>query len=262
MKKINIIKITVVMLTNYCFLFGYSFSQKTGSFKDEINGVVYKTVEIGQQTWMAEGLKATKFRDGSIVNRANNEKEWQVFLSKKIPAYIINNTTREYLYNVYAINDTRGLTPSSFSIPTMDDFIQLGVQCGGKRSFMVNLSGSQSDWIENVSTKLRNEFWSNPGKNIFDFNINRTGMVQYNGEITYNASSFIWFLNGHIELIDKQNGEITYEEFSSKFADIYTIDKETYKLFVKSLSKENMFIYSEDSDIDSESGYSIRGILK
>ena len=255
-------KIRIALLTTYCFLFSYSFSQKMGSIKDDINGVLYNTVEIGNQTWMAEGIKATKFRDGSPINKVNNEKEWQVYLYKKMPAYFINNTTNEYLYNFYAVIDERGLTPTSFSIPTLDDFIQLGIQCGGKRFFMVNLSGNQTDWVENVSTKLRNQFWTNPGKNTYGFNANRTGMVQYNGEITYNACSFIWALNGHISLIGKQNGEITYEEFSSQFADSYSIDKETYKLFVRSLSKENMFIYSDDSDMDSEFGYSIRGILK
>jgi uncharacterized protein (TIGR02145 family) len=252
-------KTRIALLITYCLSISYSFSQKTGSIKDDINGITYKTVEIGNQTWMAEGIKATKFRDGSPISKVNNEKEWQVFLSKKMPAFYINSTTNEYLYNFYAVIDERGLTPTSFAIPTLDDFIQLGIQCGGKRFFMVNLNGNQSDWVENVSPKLRNQFWSNPGKNNFGFNANRTGMVQYNGEITYNASCFIWALNGNIALVDKQNGEITYEEYSSQFADSYTIDKETYKLFVRSLSKENMFISSAE---DRELGYSIRGILK
>ncbi len=249
----------IALLITNCLLISYSFSQKIGSIKDNLNGISYKTVEIGNQTWMAEGIKATKFRDGSPINKVNNEKEWQVFLSKKMPAYFINNATNEYLYNFYAVIDERGLTPTSFSIPTLDDFIQLGIQCGGKRFFMVNLSGNQTDWVENISTKLRNQFWINPGKNTYGFNANRTGMVQYNGVISYNACSYIWALNGHIELTDKQNSEITFEEYSSQFADSYTINKETYKLFVRSLSKENMFISSAE---DREFGYSIRGILK
>ena len=35
-------KIRIALLTTYCFLFSYSFSQKMGSIKDDINGFTFQ----------------------------------------------------------------------------------------------------------------------------------------------------------------------------------------------------------------------------
>ncbi len=240
-----------------CLLIQNCFSQQTGSITDKRDGKTYKTVVIGNQIWMTEGLKATKFNDGSPIYLAKTAKEWINFLNDKTPAYLVNNVTNEFLYNYYAVNDSRGLAPTYFSIPTMEDFIQLGVNCGGKRNFMVRNDGRQFDWVENVSQLLRNQYWSNPGKNSFGFNANRTGMVQYDGQIDQNDICRFWMKDGDVAFTDKVNEELTYDIYCSRMSPEFPCSKESFRLFNRSMNFNNLFI---NSGQDPDQGLSVRCI--
>ncbi len=86
-----------------------------------------KQVKIGNQTWMAENLTITKFRNGDPIPEAKTVQEWENAAANRQPAFCYYNNdpntakTHGVLYNWYAISDKRGLVPEGWTIPSSDD---------------------------------------------------------------------------------------------------------------------------------------------
>ena len=78
-------------------------THETGTVTD-IEGNIYKTVKIGDQWWMAENLKVTKYCDGSLMKKIQNDKaEWN---NDNIGGYCMydnNSKAQGLLYNVCAV---------------------------------------------------------------------------------------------------------------------------------------------------------------
>ncbi|SDD25238.1 fibrobacter succinogenes major paralogous domain-containing protein [Williamwhitmania taraxaci] len=97
---------------------------KTYGTMTDIEGNVYRTITIGTQTWMAENLRTTRYRNGDpIPNGATTD--WP--LSDNTPGgYCSYNNTSDpdtiatfgLLYNGYAVLDSRNLAPEGWHIPT------------------------------------------------------------------------------------------------------------------------------------------------
>lgn len=85
------------------------------------DGNEYRTVTIGNQEWMAENLRTSRFGDGSEISMVNNQVTW---LNANYGAWCwydtINTDDVPYgkLYNWYAVNDTRGVCPTGWHVPT------------------------------------------------------------------------------------------------------------------------------------------------
>ncbi|HDO06183.1 MAG TPA: hypothetical protein ENG85_00705, partial [Bacteroidetes bacterium] len=87
---------------------------KTYGTVTDIDGNVYKTIVIGNQTWMAENLRVTHYQNGDTIPNVTDNTTWKDLSTDAYCNY--NNTTdldtiATYgrLYNWYAVNDTRGL---------------------------------------------------------------------------------------------------------------------------------------------------------
>jgi uncharacterized protein (TIGR02145 family) len=105
-----------------------SFSQTKGTFTDSRNGKVYQTVVIGNQTWFAENLNVSAFRNGDPIPEAKTSEEWIQAFENKQPAWCyydndpVNGKIYGKLYNWHAINDPRGLAPDGWHISSLDDW--------------------------------------------------------------------------------------------------------------------------------------------
>jgi uncharacterized protein (TIGR02145 family) len=128
---------------------GYLSAQQYGSFKDPRDGRVYKTVKIGSQVWMAENLNADRFRNGDPITEAFSFAQWRMAETNKKPAWCYYNNSptegKKYgrLYNWYAINDSRGLAPPGWHIPTDDEWEKLKIFLGDSDKLK-----SIKDWDE------------------------------------------------------------------------------------------------------------------
>ncbi|HNW99007.1 MAG TPA: fibrobacter succinogenes major paralogous domain-containing protein [Bacteroidales bacterium] len=104
----------------------------------EIDGNIYHTVKIGTQVWMVENLNVSHFRNGEIIPEAKTAEEWKEAGNKKQPAwcYYDNNPDNGKIYgklfNWYAVNDSRGLAPLGWHIPSDDEWTMLTEFLGGE----------------------------------------------------------------------------------------------------------------------------------
>jgi uncharacterized protein (TIGR02145 family) len=80
----------------------------------DIDGNIYNTVTLGTQTWMAENLKTTKYRNGDPITfnaSDTNGAYWE-------------NSSLNYgrYYNWYAVMNSRNIAPVGWHVPTSDEW--------------------------------------------------------------------------------------------------------------------------------------------
>jgi uncharacterized protein (TIGR02145 family) len=101
-----------------------------GSVTD-IEGNIYRTIQIGTQTWMAENLRTTKFNDGSNIRNG-----FFGYDTRKYGSYWWYDNDRDSykssygaLYNWYAVN-TNMLCPTGWHVPGDEEWKQLEMELG------------------------------------------------------------------------------------------------------------------------------------
>jgi uncharacterized protein (TIGR02145 family) len=107
-----------------------------GSMTDQA-GNVYKTVEIGTQTWMAENLKTTKFNDNSSIPNVTGNSAWSNLTTPGYCWYNNDEATNKplygALYNWYAAK-TGKLCPTGWHVPTDTESKTLEMSLGMTQS--------------------------------------------------------------------------------------------------------------------------------
>jgi len=91
----------------------------------DIDGNVYKTIEIGNLIWMTENLKVTHYRNGDPIPLVFNGDDWAKLTTG---AYCYYDKKRSNIalygniYNWYVVNDPRGLAPKGWRIPNVNEW--------------------------------------------------------------------------------------------------------------------------------------------
>ena len=94
----------------------------------------YTTVIIGTQTWMAENLRTTKYRNGISIPIVTNNIAWGNLITDACCNYNNDETNilkTGKLYNWYAASDVRDIAPMNWHIPTDDEWTTLTTYLGG-----------------------------------------------------------------------------------------------------------------------------------
>jgi uncharacterized protein (TIGR02145 family) len=96
----------------------------------DVEGNIYKTIQIGTQLWMAENLLTKKYNDGTDIPLVNNTDSWTNLTSSAYCWY--NNSIIDYgaLYNWHAVNSGK-LCPTGWHVPSDDEWTVLSTNLGG-----------------------------------------------------------------------------------------------------------------------------------
>ncbi len=127
-----------------------------GTMTDQ-DGNVYKTIHINGQTWMAENLRTTKYRNGDAIPRILDNTAWAslttgAYCNYKNTENIDTIATYGRLYNWYTISDSRNLAPEGWHVATNTDWELLTLLLGGE-----NVAGYKFKEIGNTHWYGSNE---------------------------------------------------------------------------------------------------------
>ena len=106
------------------------------------HGYDYATVQIGEQCWFAENLRGESYSDGEAIPTDLSDSEWAGTAEGAVSVYdgdMANLSAYGRLYNWYAVEDSRGLCPSGWHIPSDGEFIMLELELG--------MSEDETQWV-------------------------------------------------------------------------------------------------------------------
>lgn len=133
----------------------------------DIDGNSYRTVRIGNQWWMAENLKTTRYNDGTVIPLVEDNFTWRGLTTG---AYCWYDNISEYknvyghLYNWYTLN-TGSLCPTGWHTPGYDEWTTFVEFLGG-------VEGASGELKETGTTH-----WLSPNKGA----TNKTGFTALPG---------------------------------------------------------------------------------
>ena len=189
MKMKSLIKVLSYLMTITFLLFIINSCEKDDDSPvkgpTDIEGYTYPAVKIGNQIWMAENLKTTKYNDGTDISdilitesiEKTGTAAYGWYTDNKDTAFAYNYNA---LYNFYAVN-TGKLCPSGWHVPTDSEWKEFELSIGIPES-EVHLEGYHGN-AEANKIKKQSSIWYDPYSEI----TNSTGFSALPGGYCYNG---------------------------------------------------------------------------
>jgi len=172
-------------------------SELTYGSVSDFDGNSYKTIKIGNKTWMAENLKVTHFRNGDSISNIEADIDWA---STDTSAYCVYNNNNEYfksfglLYNRDAAEDKRNIAPEGWHVANFDDWMDLTTDTEVVGCMLREIGTKH--WL-NPNDGATNEtgFTALPGgkrkaTGVFD-GIKQYGSWHFGWRLSYNSCAFL-----------------------------------------------------------------------
>jgi uncharacterized protein (TIGR02145 family) len=186
----------------------------------DVDGNSYRTIVIGNQTWMAENLKVKHFNNGDIIPELSDDPTWAgtstgawcSFNNSFNGNVVLNECPFGIIYNGYVVSDNRLVCPIGWHIPNDNDWTELFNSLGG-----INLA----------APKMRSGYgiyWTSiiGGSNNFSgFSGLPGGSRQQNGVTLFSTSNAQYWSSSFVNPSQLKyyllgNGNALGENFSSK----------------------------------------------
>ena len=120
-----------ILTLSYLFISTISIYAQTVT---DVDGNTYNTISIGNQIWLTENLKVTKYNDQEPISLVLDDASWS---TQTEPAYcyylgdIANANIYGNLYNWHVINNAKNVCPSGYYVPSIADWEELITFVGG-----------------------------------------------------------------------------------------------------------------------------------
>ncbi|HLP74507.1 MAG TPA: fibrobacter succinogenes major paralogous domain-containing protein [Bacteroidales bacterium] len=140
---------------------------KVSSVSD-IDGNDYRTVRIGDQWWMAENLKTTRFNDGTSIPAVEGNQEWLNTAADHLPAFSWYENNSAYkstygaLYNWAAAGNDK-LCPTGWRLPESSDIYELSLYIDPESQY-----GYYSAIAGGALKEKGTEHWNSPNEGATD----------------------------------------------------------------------------------------------
>lgn len=216
--------VIIILLAIHTLLPQFTVAQgsvKTGSVTD-IDGNTYPTVKIGDQTWMAENLKTTRYTNGDSIYLELGNTTWGNLTTGAYCYYdndMENFENFGYLYNWYVVSDERQVCPENWHVPTETEFEELEKYIG-----MDVIDAQRFGWRgTDIGGKLKDEntfLWDPPNVGA----TNESGFSAIPGGFRRRRSGTYEGINGGCYLwssTDYMFNEVSHRVLSSFTSNIY-----------------------------------------
>lgn len=105
-----------------------------GQTVSDIDGNVYTTVSIGNQVWLGENLKVTKFNNQEPISIVLDDTQWSTQTQAAYCYYqgdVANTNDYGNLYNWYVVNNSKNVCPTGYHVPSITEWEELITFLGG-----------------------------------------------------------------------------------------------------------------------------------
>jgi len=168
----------------------------------DIDDNAYRTIQIGDQVWMAENLKVTHYREGSVISNLTSDGNW---ISTNSGAYSFYENNSNYgtsygvLYNWYAATNAHYLAPEGWHIPTDAEWHTLITHLGGSSVAGGKLKEMGFDhwWSPNTDATNESGFSALPGglRGWSSGSFISLGVSSYFWTATEDENGYAWIYN-------------------------------------------------------------------
>jgi uncharacterized protein (TIGR02145 family) len=152
-------------------------SKKSNEIDFTVTTTAKDEVTIGTQVWKTKNLDVDHYRNGDPIPQVTNATEWHNLTTGAWCYYDndpANGAIYGKLYNWYAVNDSRGLAPDGWHIPSDEEWTTLSTYLGGE-----GVAGSK---LKEAGTS----HWKSPNPDA----TNETGFTALPGGYRYSNGTF------------------------------------------------------------------------
>ncbi|MCC5940319.1 MAG: fibrobacter succinogenes major paralogous domain-containing protein [Balneolaceae bacterium] len=181
----------------------------------DIDGNFYQTVKIGNQWWMAENLRTTRYQNGNQIPNVSDNQDWR---NTTFGAWAYYNNDSQFnsiygkLYNWYAATDNRNICPVGWRTPSDHDLSILANHLGQNAGGKLKTTGFQ--------------FWKNPNSgatNESGFSALPSGGRSINGDFSrMGERAYVWSStesdteNAFYRILEYNSGNFIRNDFRKK----------------------------------------------